>query len=554
MATVGLGELSGILLLLQTGLLVQIGNGVIFRHLSPATLFPFFLYLVVVILLRGAAAWGSRYAGHFCAASVKEGIRKEIVENLSRRGPIALAGMRAGEAATIAVDAVESIGGYFSKYLPQRAIATLLPFTFLAVVFPLDWISGIILIATALFLPITMIVIGEEAHERNRKLWERLARMSGRFLDLLQGLGTIKSFGAGRREAAALARTSEEYRLATMSVMRIAFLSAFMLELISTVSIAIVAVVSGLRMLAGSMSFAPGYFVLLAAPEYFLVLRSLGTHYHTRMEAVSAAEQLLALFEKEPAAGTGAGDLSAFAVEGGPDGVRRASARRSLGGIAPLSLELSEVAASYGGEAVFEGVNLRIAAGEHLALVGPSGAGKSTLLALILGFLVPRSGSLRAEGVDLRDLDWTAWHEMLAWLPQRPLFLRGTIDDNIRLGREGASRTEIEDAALQSRASEFIERLPDGYETVIGERGQGLSGGELQRVALARLFLRAPRLILLDEPTAHLDRESERLVNEGIAELARGRTLLLVTHREAGLNDADRVVTLASGRVEETKR
>ncbi len=299
--TVALGELSGILLILQTSLLVQIGNGVMFGGRTLRGLLPFFAALLGVVLLRAVVTWGSRRAAFECASGAKQTLRRELGGHLQSIGPIALAGMRAGEIAHTAVDAVEALDAYFSKYLPQRAIATLLPFTILAVVFPLDWISGLVLVLTAVFLPLNMIVIGEESHARNQRLWGKLARMSGHFLDALQGLATLKMFDASRREAEEIARTSEEYRGMTMSVLKVAFLSSFMLELISSVSIALVAILSGLRLLSASMQFAPGYFILLIAPEYFLTLRTLGTFYHSRMEAVSAADQVRVLLQAGPA-------------------------------------------------------------------------------------------------------------------------------------------------------------------------------------------------------------------------------------------------------------
>ncbi|MFI5369747.1 MAG: ABC transporter transmembrane domain-containing protein, partial [Spirochaetia bacterium] len=277
--TAALGELSGILLILQTSLLVQIGNGVMFKGTLLPGLLPFFAALLGVILLRVTVTWASRRAAFECASGAKQTLRRELARTLLDIGPIALAGMHAGEIAATTVDAVEALDAYFSRYLPQRAIATLLPFTILAVVFPLDWISGLVLVLTAVFLPLNMIVIGEESHARNQRLWGKLARMSGRFLDALQGLAVVKMFGAARREAAEIARASEEYRTMTMSVLRVAFLSSFMLELISSVSIAMVAILSGLRLLTASMQFAPGYFILLIAPEYFLTLRTLGTFY-----------------------------------------------------------------------------------------------------------------------------------------------------------------------------------------------------------------------------------------------------------------------------------
>jgi ATP-binding cassette subfamily C protein CydD len=540
--TVALGELSGILLILQTSLLVQIGNQVIFHQSSPPLLLPFFAALLGVILLRAAAVWGSRRAAFECASGAKMTLRRELVAHVQDIGPIALAGMRAGEIAHTAVDAVEALDAYFSKYLPQRAIATLLPFTILAVVFPLDWISGLVLVLTAVFLPLSMILIGEESHARNQRLWAKLARMSGYFLDALQGLGTLKMFGAARREAQEITRASEEYRGMTMSVLRIAFLSSFMLELISSVSIALVAILSGLRLLSASMQFAPGYFILLIAPEYFLTLRTLGTFYHSRMEAVSSAEQVQVLLGAGPPRRS----------DGPASVVSRDAGRRAP--IFPTPRHASQVVCdgvsfAYEARTVLENVSFSVSPGEHIAIIGASGAGKSTLLSLLLGFVVPARGRLLIDGHDLRDLDGRAWLDNVAWLPQRPTLFHGTLRDNITLGRPSAEDREIQEAVRLSHVDEFIDTLPAGVDTRVGEGGQGLSMGQIQRVALARLFLRNPGLVLLDEPTAHLDAESEKMVNAGIRSLTEGRTMVLVTHRPA--HSVERVLTLAAGRIRE---
>ncbi|HET6487666.1 MAG TPA: thiol reductant ABC exporter subunit CydD [Spirochaetia bacterium] len=530
--TVALGEAAGVLLVLQTGLLARVADGAIFRRGSLPALLPLLLEALIVIGVRAVTTWASKRAASACASQAKDLIRSRCLEQLRRLGPIPLAGMRAGEIANTAVDAVEALDAYYSRYLPQRAIASLLPLTILAVIFPLDWLSGLVLVLTAVFLPLSMIVIGEEAHERNRRLWGTLAQMSGRFLDVLQGLATVRMFNAAARETRQIQEASDQYRALTLSVLRVAFLSSFMLELISAVSIAIVAVLTGFRLLSGSMSFLPGYFILLIAPEYFLTLRVLGTFYHSRMEAVSAAEkirELLSLPVPDRA------HAPAVAV--------RLSAAPSVG--------FQDVTFSYEGRSVLSGASFRIPPGEHVALMGESGAGKTTVLLLLLGFAAPRSGTIDVDGQPLGALDADGWRAGVAWLPQRPTLFHGSVLDNIRLGSANATRDEVLAAARLAHVDEFLPRLSHGLDTRLGEGGQGLSVGQAQRVALARLFLRQPRVVLLDEPTAHLDDESARLVTEGIQRLCAGRTTLLVTHREATAAFMGRVIRISDGRIRE---
>jgi ATP-binding cassette subfamily C protein CydD len=536
--TVALGELSGILLILQTALLVAIGNGAIMERRGVRELIPFFAGLLGAIALRALATWGGKRAAYECASIAKETIRGELIDGLRTIGPIALAGMRTGEIAEVVVDAVESLEGYYSGYLPQRAIATLLPFSILAVVFSLDWISALVLLITALFLPLSMIVIGDEAHARNQRLWATLARISGRFLDALRGLATVKMFGALRREAEEIERCSDEYRLATMSVLRIAFLSSFMLELLSAVSIAIVAVLTGLRLLSGAMRFAPGYFILLIAPDYFITLRTLGTQYHARMAATSAAELIRSLLGKMAGTGTRDGRSPAATLDA-PEAASRGARRRGA------AVEFREVSFAYSGRPIFEGLSFSIAAGERVALVGPSGCGKSTILNILLGFATPERGRVLVNGRDIRLIDRGELYESLAWLPQRPTLFHGTIRYNIGMGLPGARDSDVTLASRMAHVDEFAESLPSGLDTVVGEGGQGLSVGQIQRVAMARLFLRSPELLLLDEPTAHLDARSEELVNASILELSKGRTMMLVTHRPAAMADRSLAVEAA---------
>lgn len=527
---VALGEMAGILLILQTGLLARIVNAVIFRHAAIATLLPLFAAGLGAIILRATAAAAAKRTGAACASRVKRALRAECVMRIERIGPLALAGMHAGEIAHVTVDAVEALDAYVSRYLPQRAIASLLPFTVLAVVFPLDWVSGLVLVLTAVFLPVSMIVIGDKAHEKNQRLWARLALMSGRFLDVLQGLSTVRIFGAAQREAAEIERASREYRTLTMSVLRVAFLSSFMLELISAVSIAIVAVISGFRLLHGTMAFSPAYFILLVAPEYFLTLRTLGTLYHSRMEAMSAAEQIQAFLEPPLAAAAAAGPSPA---PGASRRILRAPAVAFRG-----------VEFAYGAAPILAGLSLEIGPHERVALTGPSGAGKSTLLALLNRFARAHQGTIEIDGVPLQLLDIQEWRRSVAWLPQRPTLFHGSVRDNVRLGRRDASEQDIRRALSLAR----LEEIPP--DTPVGEAGQGLSTGQAQRVALARLFLRSPLLVLLDEPTAHLDAESAALVSESILELSRGRTTILVTHRAESAAGMDRLVEISGGKAE----
>jgi ATP-binding cassette subfamily C protein CydD len=535
---VALGEVSGLLLILQTALLASIVNAVAMEGKGLSALSGGFSLLLGVLLLRALGAWLSRRAAFECSSRVKLELRRDLEARLRSIGPRALEGRRSGEIAAAVVDAVEALDGYFSGYLPQRAIATLLPVTVLAVVFPLDWVSALVLVLTAAFLPVSMILIGEEAQERNRRLWSSLARMSGDFLDLLQGIATVKIFGAARRETERMARVSEEYRGATMSVLRVAFLSSFMLELLSALSIAIVAVLAGFRLLSGSMSFGPGYFILLVAPEYFLTLRNLGGFYHARMQALGAADRIKDLLEP---AGQDSEAEGREAPGGEPRGPVAPAGRRSA-----ATLAFEDVSLTGGGRPILEGVSFELAPAERITLSGPSGCGKTSILAAILGFARPSSGRITLGGLGRGAA--AGAREGIAWLPQRPSLFHGTLADNIRLARASASDREVEEAAASAGVDEFLDRLPEGLATRVGEGGRGLSVGQVQRVALARLFLLDPGLVLLDEPFAHLDETNAAAMATAIAALTEGRTTILVSHGNAW--GGGRRLVIARGRLE----
>lgn len=527
-----LGLVSGLALIGQAWLLARVVNGVIFEHYDLPKIWPWLWTLLGIFALRALLALFSEQTAFHAAAGIKARVRDEVFRHLQALGPLYLHNQSSGDLTNTVVDGVEALEAYYSRFLPQLALAALLPLSILAFVFPMDWRAGLILLFTAPLIPASMIFIGKGAEHLNQKQWRKLARMSAHFLDVLQGLTTLKLFDASRREAAVLARISDDYRRSTMSVLKVAFLSALALEFFSTLSIAIVAVVLGFRLLWGEMSFFPAFFVLLLAPEFYLPLRRLGTFYHARMEAIGATERILAVLN--------------VPLPESPGGAA------TLGDFHHVGVELQRVDFSYdGARNALDGINLRIEPGETLALVGPSGAGKSTLAALLLGFVRPGAGHILVNGTDLRELDDTHWLRHVAWVPQQPRIVHGSVADNIRLGRPAADLTAVAKAARLAQAEAFIERLPEGYHTLLGEGGRTLSGGERQRIAIARAFLKDAPLVVLDEATANLDLESEALVRAAIRRLARGRTMVLIAHRLSTVTEADRIVVLEQGQIAE---
>jgi thiol reductant ABC exporter CydD subunit len=375
-----------------------------------------------------------------------------------------------------------------------------------------------------------MWLVGRHTERRTRERWETLARLSTHFLDVVRGLPTLRAFNRGPVQAERIARVSDEYRRATMGTLRVAFLSGAVLELAATMGIALVAVTVGVRLVEGSLGFEAGLTVLVLAPELYLPLRNLAAHYHASADGRAVSERLLALVDE-------------------PAEVYGAACRPPDPGLVPVRLEGVSFAYPATPGAVLERVDLELSPGETVALVGPSGSGKSTLVSLLLRLAEPTAGRIAVGGVDLAACDPAAWRAQLAWVPQRPTLFRGTVADNIRLGDPTASDLRVETAARLAGAAGFVHDLPDGYETVVGDGGRVLSAGQVQRVALARAFLRDAPLVILDEPTANLDRAGAGLVEDAVERLREGRTVLLVAHSPELADRADRVVTLSGGRV-----
>ncbi len=478
------------------------------------------LALALVVAGRAAVAWAQDVAADRTSAAVKSTLRRQLVARAVALGPRWLSGERSGELATLATRGVDALDGYFSRYLPQLVLAVIVPVAVLAQVVLQDWLSAVTIAVTLPLIPVFMALIGLYTQARTRRQWRLLARLSGHFLDVVAGLPTLKVFGRAKAQAEAARAITDDYRGATMSTLRIAFLSSLVLELLATVSVALVAVSIGLRLLGGDLDLRTALVVLILAPEAYLPLRQVGAQFHASAEGLAAAEDVFRVLETPlPAAGAG------FAIG---------------------RIDVDGVTVRYPGrdEPALDDLTLTITPGEVVAVVGPSGCGKSTLLAVLLGFVRPDEGRVTVDSADLTDLDPDAWRRLIAWVPQRPYLFAGTVADNIRLGMPDVPLDAVRVAAGQASADGFISALPDGYETRLGDDGAGISAGQRQRIGLARAFLRDSPILLLDEPTSNLDGVIEADVLDAVRRLAVGRTVVLVAHRPALLALADRVVEL----------
>jgi ATP-binding cassette, subfamily C, bacterial CydD len=531
LATIALGLLAGLVVIAEAVLLARILDRAAFHGADTRAVAPALAGLAALFLLRAGVSWAAELTGFRAAGLVKSSLRRRLLAHLLALGPVHAAGAQSGDLAGTVVEGVEALDPYISRYLPQLAVVALVPLAMLAAIFPVDWISGTVLLVSGPLIPFFMVLVGSQAEAVNRRQWRQLLLMGAHFLDAVQGLATLKLFGRARAEIALVGRIADDYRRTTMASLRIAFLTSAVLEFFASLSIALVAVLFGARLLHGRIDFFPALLVLLLVPEFFLPLRGLATHYHARMSALAAAGRMFDLLDTPLP--------------------RRRGDRPAPA--APIALACRDLHVAYApGRPVLRGIDCDIAAGRMTALVGPSGAGKSTLAAALLGFLAPTQGRVTVNGdTPLDAVAAEDWWRRLAYVPQAPRLFAGSIAANLRLARADADLASLRRAAAEAGALGFIDALPDGFATVLGEGGAGLSGGQIQRLALARAFLKDAPLLILDEATANLDLETEAEVVAAMAKLMTGRTAVVIAHRLATTERADQILVLDQGRIAE---
>ena len=524
-----LGVASAVLVLVQAVLLARI----VAQAFAGASLNEVAFDLVLLTLAfagRSVLIWGFEVAGRRAASTVLSELRLELVERRLARQPISLDGVPSGEIAATAVQGVEGLEAYFARYLPQVVLAIVVPVAVLGLAVALDPISAALMLITLPLVPVFMWLIGRYTEERTHERWLALRMLSTHFLDVVRGLPTLRSFNRGREQAAVLGRVGERYRRTTMGTLRVAFLSGAVLELAATLGVALVAVTAGVRLVDGTLGLQAGLTVLVLAPELYLPLRQLAAQFHASADGIAVAERMLELVDRPAAAGPGGKLIASSPLD------------------EPVRLEGVSFAYPSRPGLVLDGFALELFPDETVALVGPSGSGKTTVTNLLLRFVDPLAGRISVGGVDLAHCRADLWREGIAWVPQRPTIFRGTVADNIRLGRPGATVRSVRDAAVLAGADRFVQDLPFGYDTLVGDGGRPLSAGETRRIALARAFVRNAPLVILDEPTADLDRTSAAVVAEAVERLRTGRMVLLIAHRPELVQHADRVVLLEDGK------
>jgi len=530
-----LAVVSGVFAIGQGYLIATIVDQVFIQGEGLQLLWALFWLLLAVFIGRGIISFLTTKIGVRLASIVKVSLRRRLIYKLAEASPNRLFRYKTGQIISVLTDGIDNIDAYYSKYLPQLLQAAIIPPMILLAVFMHNVYSGLIMLITAPLIPVFMNLIGNMADNKARQQFDSLMTFSGHFLDILQGLTTLKIFGNSKRQRQNIVKMSDNFRDTTMEVLKVAFLSALMLEILATISTAMIAVEVGLRLVYSQLTFKTAFFVLLLAPELYLPLKNLGSSFHSGKNSIAAAKQVWQILD-EPVSEIKWGDKSftEFVDEK----------------IYYPKIYVENVSFSYyDNRPILRDINFEIQSRQRVAIVGKSGSGKTTLLKILLGILPASDGRIMVNGIPLSEYNQDAWISHVAYVSQEPYLFAGTIADNIAIGRSEASFEEIGQAAKLAGVNLFIEELADGYNTIVGEGGRGLSGGEKQRVALARAFLKQASIVVLDEPTAGLDLETEHVLKAALHTLSENATVITVAHRLQTVIDADVIVLLSDGQV-----
>ena len=484
------------------------------------------IYLGIAIIVRLLAHYIQESVANRLGSAVKATFRERALEHMFKLG--VQHKERHGDVIHMLTDGLEQVDAYVARYIPQILYAIMIPLIMgIAIVDTLP-IIGIILIITVPLIPFFMILIGKQADRLNKEQWERMSFLSGHFLDVLQGITTLKLFGRAKDQIKVIGRLSEEFKDSTLRVLRVAFLSALVLELVSTISTALIAVYLGLTLLDGEISFFSAFFILLLAPEFYTPFRQLGAAFHTGMAGKTSILKYEEFMNRQPSLPIGGQSQLKGKVQ---------------------AIEIKDLTFTYeDSENGVQHISLVAKRNFPIMLVGESGAGKSTIAHIIGGFLTAPKGSVTIDGLDLCDIDIEWWRQQITYVSQHPHIMKGTLREVLSFGMD-VSDKEILDACKEVQLLDVIHRQQDGLDTVIGEGGLGLSGGERQRVALVRAFLRKGQVLILDEVTAHLDVKTEAIISSAIKRLMDNKIVIIIGHRLQTMHWASTLYVLKHGRI-----
>jgi len=522
---------AGFCLIGQAALLAFTVNALVFEQQHWQQLLPALFSILGLIIIRAQLSKLTQLYALSGASKIKLSMRSMLYRKLTKLGPSYIEQQNSAELNEVLHTGVEALEEYYASYLPAVALCSVIPLAVLAVVLPVDWLTGVIFLVTAPLVPMFMILIGLKAEQLNQKHWQRLSRMSNHFLDVLQGLSQLKLFNASRTEATAIASIADEYRRSTLGILKIAFLSSFALEFLATLSIAMVAVTVGFRLYWGELDFTIGFMMLLLAPEFYQPFRNLGQAYHAKMKGVAAAQQMLNI-------------MQAVATQQGEDTL-------TLNTDGSIKIHYNNVDFHYPDQRqALKNISLHIDQCGLYGIIGPSGAGKSTLIDCLLGFLQPTAGAIHINEQDITHLKLASWQQHIAWVPQNPQLIYASILQNIQIADPTASIEQVKVAATKAGVDQFLTDFAEGWQHIIGERGSTLSGGQKQRIAMARVFLKQAKVLILDEPSAHLDQQTQHWLNDSINTYAQDHCVIVIAHRLRSIAQAKKIFLLDAGKLQ----
>jgi len=515
--------------------LMKIINGVFLADMNLKEAAPFFAMLLFLMFVKAFVHWGNQLTAFDISLSIRQNLRNRLLERIITVSPVEMSTEKTGDLVTLFTNGIDGLDDYFTKFLPQIVTVAVIPPLLLVAVLPMDWISALLFFLTAPLIPLFMMLIGRLAGNANVKQWKTLSTLSIHFLELLEGLTTLKIFNQSINQIKEVTRLSNDFRDATLKVLRLAFLSSFVLELISTLSIALIAIGIGLRLLHGNISFETAFLVLLLAPEFYQPLRQSGAAFHAAMTATAAADNIYRILDK-------------------PLHESASQLQRIQQTTVPFAIQFQDISFRYqqDREIALRGLTFSIEAGKHIAIVGSSGAGKSTIFQLLLQLIQPQKGEIKINDLPLSSIDPVYWRSRIAYVPQMPHIFSASVLDNILLGNTAADEKDIIAAAKAASIHEFILTLPEAYQTKLGDGGQPISGGQMRRIAIARAFLQDAPLILLDEMTTGLDTKTEQIIAKSLADLTYKKTVLTIAHRLDSVKNADKILVIEKGRLVES--
>lgn len=525
--------LQGMMIVYQAVLLAAAITNM-FNGTASSAVLPYFAGFAAAFVFRHALQWIKERAAFHYGEKTSMEFQNMLIQQIFELGPRGIGKNGSGNIITLALEGIPKFRTYLELFIPRAIAMAVIPVLLLIYIYSADFLSGIVLTLTMPIMIAFLILLGVAAQKYAKTQWSSYQLLARHFVDSLRGLLTLKYLGKSKSHQNAIAAVSDKYRIATNRSLRIAFLSSFSLDFFSSLSIAVVAVELGLRLIDGVIGLQAALTVLILAPEYFQPIRDLGTDYHATMDGKDAGEQIHRLLKKSPVKT----EDSAIQVPRWTDDSRL---------IVKNLIKFSEDEQ----KAILENVEFSLKGFQKVGIVGASGAGKSTLIDLLSGFSLPSIGDISAADVKMNDFSHPGWQNQIIYIPQHPYIFAGTIADNIRLYAPDATLEEIENAIKVTGLSPLVHQLPDGLNERIGQGGRVLSGGEEQRIALARSLLQDRPIMLFDEPTAHLDIETEHEIKQMLLPLMQKKLVFFATHRLHWMMEMDIIFVLDNGKLVE---